>query len=187
MTRESGTDLRRKPAAQSLATEDVSAVCLAVAITLADYQLSLNPDRRSFGAIATTPCAIPRLPLATARQRAPTENTIGEANAFEPTVSRQVERYRINDRSSTSISGFRPLTMSQIILAEPQLIVQPSVPWPVFKNRPSILVGPIIGVPSGVIGRKPDQNDALRMLPPGNKSATECSRVRRRASTSVQA
>jgi hypothetical protein len=42
-----------------------------------------------------------------------------------------------------------PETRSAITRAEPELIVQPSVPWPVLRNRPLTLVGPITGVPSG--------------------------------------
>ena len=48
-------------------------------------------------------------------------------------------------------------------------------------------VAPTIGVPSGVIGRRPLQNSARAMSPPcGNRSVTTCSSVRRRASCSSQ-
>jgi hypothetical protein len=53
--------------------------------------------------------------------------------------------------------------------AEPELIVHPSVPWPVLRNRPLIFVGPITGVPSGVIGRRPDQKEALATSPAGEE------------------
>ena len=65
--------------------------------------------------------------------------------------------------------------------AEPELMVHPSVPWPVLRNNPLIFVGPMTGVPSGVIGRRPDQKEALATSPPGKRSVTECSSVWRRA------
>src|ERR1044072_2369036 len=88
--------------------------------------------------------------------------------------------YRLMARSRASISGVRPPTRSLISRAEPVLIVQPSVPWPVLRKIPLIFVGPMTGVPSGVIGRRPDQKDALETSPPGNRSVTECSSVLRR-------
>ncbi len=60
-------------------------------------------------------------------------------------------------RSVASISGLQPDTRSASTRADPELIVQPSVPWPVLRKRPVIFVGPMTGVPSGVIGRSPDQ------------------------------
>jgi hypothetical protein len=44
----------------------------------------------------------------------------------------------------------------------------------VLRNRPAIFVGPMTGVPSGVIGRSPDQKLAFEMSPPGKGSVTKC-------------
>ena len=49
---------------------------------------------------------------------------------------------------------------------EPQAIVQPNVPCPVLRYRFFSEVRPTIGVPSGVIGRRPVQNVASATLPP---------------------
>ena len=42
-----------------------------------------------------------------------------------------------------STSGFLPFTMSANAAAEPQLCVQPNVPWPVFKNTLRVFALPI--------------------------------------------
>src|SRR5450830_202415 len=44
-----------------------------------------------------------------------------------------------------STSGRRPDTISAIARPEPQPMVQPSVPWPVLRNRLLILVLPMYG------------------------------------------
>ncbi|OJB36242.1 hypothetical protein BGV56_15580 [Burkholderia ubonensis] len=52
-----------------------------------------------------------------------------------------------------------------------------------FRNRFDTGVRPTIGVPSGVIGRRPVQNVAFDVSPPpGNRSFTHISSVSRRAS-----
>jgi hypothetical protein len=50
--------------------------------------------------------------------------------------------------------------MRAIDLPEPQACVQPSVPWPVFRNRLGSLLWPMIGTLLGVAGRRPLQNCA---------------------------
>jgi hypothetical protein len=37
------------------------------------------------------------------------------------------------------------LTMRAMLLLEPQECVQPRVPWPVLKNKPLILLRPMVG------------------------------------------
>ncbi|CPO64284.1 Uncharacterised protein [Bordetella pertussis] len=55
--------------------------------------------------------------------------------------------------------------------------------WSATNNRLPYLVAPMMGVLSGVIGRRPVQNSACSTAPlPGNKSLTTSSRVLRRAS-----
>ena len=68
----------------------------------------------------------------------------------------------------------------------PQAMVQPSVPWPVASNRFCTGVGPTMGVPSGVMGRRPHQKVALLTSPPlGNRSVTTWLSVLRRGSRSL--
>ena len=65
-------------------------------------------------------------------------------------------------------------------------MVQPKVPWPVFRKRLSKRVRPINGVLSGVIGLRPLQNNAwLKSPPSGNKSLTTKAKVSRRFSGSL--
>lgn len=55
------------------------------------------------------------------------------------------------------------------------------VPCPVLVYKLSSPVRPIMGVPSGVMGRRPVQNCAAGTLQQlGNRSVTECSNVARR-------
>ena len=56
-----------------------------------------------------------------------------------------------------STSGFLTFTMSANAAAEPQLCVQPNVPWPVFKNTLRVFALPIYGTLLGVVGRSPVQ------------------------------
>ena len=60
--------------------------------------------------------------------------------------------------NAKSTSGASPLTMRAIDLPEPQACVQPSVPWPVLRNRFGSFVLPISGTLLGVAGRRPVQN-----------------------------
>ena len=59
---------------------------------------------------------------------------------------------------SVEISGLIPEIRFAISLPEPADIVHPRVPWPVLRNKLAKGVVPIIGGPSGVLGRKPVQN-----------------------------
>ena len=59
-------------------------------------------------------------------------------------------------------------------------MVQPSVPWPVFRNRFLCGVRPTMGVLSGVMGRRPVQNSARARSPPGNSWLVTISSVARR-------
>ena len=60
-------------------------------------------------------------------------------------------------RPSVSISGVRPATRSAVKRPEPQDIVQPMWPCPVFRKRFSYFVRPSTGTVVGVIGRSPAQ------------------------------
>ena len=53
-------------------------------------------------------------------------------------------------RPSMSMSGSRPAIKSLMIFAEPQAMVQPSLPWPILTSSRSTGVRPRIGEPSGV-------------------------------------
>ncbi|KAG1252331.1 hypothetical protein G6F66_015219 [Rhizopus arrhizus] len=81
------------------------------------------------------------------------------------------------------MAGRWPMTWSATSLPEPQALVQPRVPWPVFRQRSPERVGPTTGVLSGVMGRRPVQNSAWATCPlSGNKSLTTSSSVFLRAS-----
>lgn len=58
------------------------------------------------------------------------------------------------------IAGVRPEIRSLRSCPDPQAMVQPSVPCPVFSHRFLYGVRPTTGVPSGVIGRRPVQKVA---------------------------
>src|SRR2546427_971277 len=57
-------------------------------------------------------------------------------------------------RKSKSTAGCLPLTRSASAMPEPQAWVQPSVPWPVFRNRLAMGERPISGTLLGVAGRR---------------------------------
>jgi len=58
---------------------------------------------------------------------------------------------------AASIAGFRPNMRSTTMRLEPQAMVQPIWPWPVLSQRFWIVLTPMIGGPSGVIGRRQAQ------------------------------
>jgi NAD(P)-dependent dehydrogenase (short-subunit alcohol dehydrogenase family) len=65
--------------------------------------------------------------------------------------------------------------------AGPAAMVQPSVPWPGVQEQVGSGVPPMIGVPSGVIGRRPHQNSPADRRRRREQVLTNASSVRRRA------
>jgi hypothetical protein len=61
-------------------------------------------------------------------------------------------------------SGRVPLIISASAAAEPQDMVQPSVPWPVFSHRLPKRVRPMSGTLDGVAGRRPHHSAARHRL-----------------------
>ena len=77
-------------------------------------------------------------------------------------------------KSSVRISALPECSKSAVVLPEPSDMVQPSVPCPVLVNRFSKRVAPIMGVLSGVTGRRPLQYSASCRLPlPGKSFAVD--------------
>src|SRR5690554_8116384 len=60
------------------------------------------------------------------------------------------------------------------IRPEPQAIVQPNVPWPVFNHKFSYAVAPTKGVLSGVDGRNPHQKLASLYRSEERRVGKEC-------------
>ena len=56
-----------------------------------------------------------------------------------------------------SMAGAWPWIRSATMRAEPQAMVQPIWPWPVLSHRLSSLLRPMMGGPSGVMGRRQAQ------------------------------
>ena len=69
------------------------------------------------------------------------------------TAGPRVQRGRAG--KAKSISGTRPATISAMARPEPQPMVQPRVPWPVFRYRLLNVVLPTYGTLEGVSGRWP--------------------------------
>jgi len=59
--------------------------------------------------------------------------------------------------NAKATSGWWPAMIPAMPLPEPEPIVQPGVPWPVFRNRLAKRVLPIYGTFDGVSGRSPVQ------------------------------
>src|SRR3970040_198267 len=96
----------------------------------------------------------------------------GQATALLP-ASREARERKTREVDIGCAAGDFP---------EPRTMVQPSVPWPVLRNRFLYGVAPITGGLSGVIGRRPAQGSAsVRSPTDGKRSRTTCASVARRA------